>query len=340
MFINSKNLRTIRKLIAYKNFQDYSWRSIWTGVFCTYYRELRTIEKWLYHEIFGQIYPWACDVRHRSEVWGRLEVEGWLKTGYKGHSFKPTFLAVALRHGWVWVPSYQGWHHAETFWFRVILHSSVVGNVTMSTGFFFSFSGVYVCFLGFLLLPTSLFSEPTEGMIAKTLLAQDHSAPVEVDGGLSGILKLAGPDCLFENTLHDTFLDFVDWVSQKQSTVIEAKKKKSGVQPLVETTKQGVHVLESSSKASMDKFGTAMRSRYAIFRKPYTRIAWCRIKRWKSQLAGRCDIERFLAILHRLILKLLWKRASSDAESRDFASVWPASNLPLWADYRFSPRQT
>ena len=38
--------------------------------------------------------------------------------------------------------------------------------------------------------------------------------------------ELAGLDCLFENTLQDTFLDFVDWVSQKQSTVIEAKKKK------------------------------------------------------------------------------------------------------------------
>ena len=115
----------------------------------------------------------------------------------------------------------------------------------MSTGFFFSFSSVDVCFLGFLLLPTSLFSEPTEGMIAKTLLAQDHSAPVEDDIGLSGILKLAGPDCLFENALHYTFLDFIDWVSQKQSTVIESKeKKKSGIQPLVETTKQGV--LESS----------------------------------------------------------------------------------------------
>ena len=63
-------------------------------------------------------------------------------------------------------------------------------------------------------------------MIAITLLAQDHSAPFEVDIGLSGILKLAGPDCLFENTLHDTFLDFVDKVSQKQSTVIEAKIKK------------------------------------------------------------------------------------------------------------------
>ena len=82
---------------------------------------------------------------------------------------------------------------------------------------------------------------------------------------LSGILELAGPDCLFENTLHDTFFDFVDWVSQKQSTVIEAKKKKNGVQPLVETTKQGV--LELSSKAPMDKFDTDMCSRYAIFRK-------------------------------------------------------------------------
>ena len=38
-------------------------------------------------------------------------------------------------------------------------------------------------------------------------------------------MELAGPDCLFENTIRDTFLDFADWVSQKQSAVIEAKKK-------------------------------------------------------------------------------------------------------------------
>ena len=37
--------------------------------------------------------------------------------------------------------------------------------------------------------------------------------------GLSGILELAGPDHgLFENTLHDTFLDFVVWVSPNEST--------------------------------------------------------------------------------------------------------------------------
>ena len=51
---------------------------------------------------------------------------------------------------------------------------------------FFSCSGDDVCFLGFLvflLLPASLFSELTEVMIAKTLLAQGHSAPVEVDNG-------------------------------------------------------------------------------------------------------------------------------------------------------------
>ena len=44
--------------------------------------------------------------------------------------------------------------------------------------------------------------------------------------GLSGILDLVGPDCLFENTLHDTFLDFVVWVSQKESTWSMQRKKK------------------------------------------------------------------------------------------------------------------
>ena len=44
--------------------------------------------------------------------------------------------------------------------------------------------------------------------------------------GMSGILELAGPDCLFENTLHDTFLDFVVWVSQKEWTWSMQRKKK------------------------------------------------------------------------------------------------------------------
>ena len=118
-------------------------------------------------------------------------------------------------------------------------------------------------FLG--LLPTGLFSERTEGIIAKTFLAQDHSAPVEVDIGLSGNPETSWSRLSLRKYPPRHVLDFFDWVSQKQSTVIEAKEKKSGIQPLVETTKQ--EVLESSSKARMDKFGTAMRSRYAIFRK-------------------------------------------------------------------------
>ena len=49
----------------------------------------------------------------------------------------------------------------------------------MSTGFFPVLWRR--CFLVFFLLPASLFSELTEVMIAKTLLAQDHFAPVEVE---------------------------------------------------------------------------------------------------------------------------------------------------------------
>ena len=50
--------------------------------------------------------------------------------------------------------------------------------------------------------------------------------------------------------------------------MIDAKKKKSGVQPVgfVETTQQCEH-WSPQSKAPMDKFGTVMRSRYALFRK-------------------------------------------------------------------------
>ena len=103
-------------------------------------------------------------------------------------------------------------------------------------------------------------------MITKTHLAQGHSAPVEVDIG-----PVWNPGTswsrLSENTLHNTFLDFVDRVSQNNQPWSK-QRKKSGVQPLVETTKQGV--LESTKTrhlAPMDKFGTAMRSRYEIFRK-------------------------------------------------------------------------
>ena len=53
----------------------------------------------------------------------------------------------------------------------------------MSTGFFLMRCGVDVCFLIFLLLSASLFSVLTEVMIAKTLLAQHHFAPVEVKIG-------------------------------------------------------------------------------------------------------------------------------------------------------------
>ena len=123
----------------------------------------------------------------------------------------------------------------------------MAGDVTMSTG-------VDVCFLGFLLLPTSLFSELTEVMIAATLLAQHNTILLlsKLTLGLSGILELAGPDCLdlFENTLHDTFLDFVE----KAAFNLSSKQ-------------QSREYWSRQSKAPMDKFGTAMRSRYVIFRK-------------------------------------------------------------------------
>ena len=79
-------------------------------------------------------------------------------------------------------------------------------------------------------------------MIAETLLAQHHSAPVKVwiGMGLSGILELAGNDCLFENTLHDTF-QILLFGFLKKSQRDRSKEKKSGVQPVgfVETTQQG-----------------------------------------------------------------------------------------------------
>ena len=58
----------------------------------------------------------------------------------------------------------------------------------MSTGFFLVRCGVDVCFLMFLSLSASLFSVVTEVMIAKTLLVQDHFAPLEVKIG-----PLCGP---------------------------------------------------------------------------------------------------------------------------------------------------
>ena len=83
-------------------------------------------------------------------------------------------------------------HHGHTVvLFLADSASSVAGNVTMSTGFFLVLWRR--CFLVFLLLSASLFSELTEVMIAcQTLLAQDHSAPVKVEiGPVHAILELA-----------------------------------------------------------------------------------------------------------------------------------------------------
>ena len=57
----------------------------------------------------------------------------------------------------------------------------------------------------------------------------------------------------------------------------------------------------------------------------HTRIVWFRIQRWKSQLVEQSDIERFLAMLHHLMLQSLWKWALADAESSNIASVRPCS---------------
>ena len=66
----------------------------------------------------------------------------------------------------------------------VILHLGQRGGERNHVNWlFFSCSGVDVCFLDLGLLPTILFSELNEVMIAKTHLAQDHTAPVEVDIG-------------------------------------------------------------------------------------------------------------------------------------------------------------
>ena len=113
------------------------------------------------------------------------------------------------------------------------------------------------------------------------------------------------------NTLHDTFLDFVVWVSQKQSTVIDAKKKKAAFN-LSDSSKQ--HSREHwspQSKALLGKFGTAMHSRYALFRKQYmSRLMQIQAVEITAGRSMRYRVILSLAILHRLILKFdlfLWK---------------------------------
>ena len=167
-------------------------------------------------------------------------------------------------------------------------------------------------------------------MIAKTLLAQDQFAPVEVEIGPVWNPGTSWSRLSLRKYPPWHFLDFVVWMGFSERVNRDRSKEKKAAFNLSDSSKQ--HSREHwspQSKAPMDKIGTAMRSGYALFRKTCrfynTRITWCRIKRWKSQSAARCIIVQFLAILHRLILKWLWKRASSDAESCDFASVWPAS---------------
>ena len=60
-----------------------------------------------------------------------------------------------------------------------------------------------------------------------------------------------------------TFLDFVEWVSQKESTVIEAKKTAFNLSDL--SKQQNREYWGRQSKAPMDKFGTAMHSRNALY---------------------------------------------------------------------------
>ena len=71
------------------------------------------------------------------------------------------------------------------FWVSlvVILYTVWRGTYKPCHLVYFSCSGIDVCFLGFLYLslPASLFSELTGVTIAKTLQAQDHFAPVEVE---------------------------------------------------------------------------------------------------------------------------------------------------------------
>ena len=111
--------------------------------------------------------------------------------------------------------------------------------------------------------------------------------------GLSGIrvLELAGPDCLFENTLHDfswfCWLGFSKTINRDRSK--EKKKRRSTSR---RNNKAGSSVLESSKQSTYGQIWHCHAYPVRNLSKNHTTIAWCRIKRWKSQLAGRCDIDR------------------------------------------------
>ena len=72
------------------------------------------------------------------------------------------------------------------------------------------------------------------------------------------------------NTLHDTFLEFVGFLKKSQRDRSKKKKKKekkrgSTCRIRRNNTAESTGVLKARHR--MDKFGTAMRSRYALFRK-------------------------------------------------------------------------
>ena len=102
--------------------------------------------------------------------------------------------------------------------------SSVAGNVTMSTSFF-SCSSVdaFLCFC--YCLPVCFLNSLRKWLPKhswrKTILLLS-----KLRLGLSGILELAGSDCLFENTLHDTFLDFVNSMSFSKRVNRDRSKEK------------------------------------------------------------------------------------------------------------------
>ena len=154
-----------------------------------------------------------------------------------------------------------------TRWFCI---KHVVGNVTMSTGIFLELWRRYLlswCYLA----PCQFVFWTHWGDDCQTLRAQDKLAPVDVENELvmnPGNWKLAGPSCVSENTLPNTFLYFCFLAHPCFSRRIDhdrrEQEKESGVLQF------SVHLVgcwRCQNHAPRDRFGTAVRRRYERLRK-------------------------------------------------------------------------
>ena len=153
--------------------------------------------------------------------------------------------------------------------------SGVAGNATMSTGLFLELWRR--CLLPWASLSACQFVFWTHRGHAcqNTLDARPSCSCRSWDWARLESWKLARPSCLSgiritppTPFLISAFFFFANQISQKESTVIDAEKKKA-VFNLSESSKQSREYRSRQSQAPRDKFGTVIRirSRFELFRK-------------------------------------------------------------------------